>query len=449
MRNSMCIAAVIACAGITAAEPVSYQGVLNENGAPADGMYDMVFTLADQEVGGLALQSVVLNDVEVSGGLFEVELDFDSTHFDGSPRWLAQRVDGTILSPRTPFQYTPYAMRSLISEDLETPWFKDVDTRVLDVHSSFDTAGVIETGSGPASLQARNDSTGATVDLTTRENVGVDADASTTVGQGTGVLGRGGRSGVIGVAEASPLQISGDLLVRTGVSGQALAVVGARQVEYAGVRGLASNPPASFLIRRDAYGVYGEAIRGGDSFSNAYGIYGTTSGAPQGIAYAGYFQGDVHVNGTLTKSNGAFRIDHPQDPENRFLTHSFVESPEMMNIYNGVVTLDADGQAVVRMPGYFEALNRDFRYQLTPIGAAMPSLHVASEISANEFTIAGGVANARVSWEVTGVRQDPGALARPIVVEQDKPEHLRGKYLDPEAYGVGNDKAIHPRPEQH
>ena len=40
----------------------------------------------------------------------------------------------------------------------------------------------------------------------------------------------------------------------------------------------------------------------------------------------------------------------------------------MMNIYNGNVITDANGEAVVALPEWFEALNRDFRYQLTVIG---------------------------------------------------------------------------------
>src|SRR5262249_60204830 len=82
-------------------------------------------------------------------------------------------------------------------------------------------------------------------------------------------------------------------------------------------------------------------------------------------AFAGVFDGDVLITGKLSKGSGSFKIDHPLDPANKYLSHSFVESPDMMNIYNGVVTTDANGDAQVQLPGYFEALNRDFRYQLT------------------------------------------------------------------------------------
>jgi hypothetical protein len=47
--------------------------------------------------------------------------------------------------------------------------------------------------------------------------------------------------------------------------------------------------------------------------------------------------GDLYASGMITKSSGSFKIDHPLDPANKYLSHSFVESPDMMNIYNGVV----------------------------------------------------------------------------------------------------------------
>jgi hypothetical protein len=106
----------------------------------------------------------------------------------------------------------------------------------------------------------------------------------------------------------------------------------------------------------------------------------------------------------------------------------------MMNIYNGNVTLDANGEATVTLPDYFEALNIEYRYQLTPIGAPGPSLYIAQEISGNQFQIAGGTPDSRVSWQVTGVRNDRYARENRIVVEQDKPEAERGTYIyEPEA----------------
>src|SRR5262249_7600037 len=152
-----------------------------------------------------------------------------------------------------------------------------------------------------------------------------------------------------------------------------------------------------------------------DTGSNAYGVWGSSL-----TGQAGHFDGNVQVNGTLSKTMGTFQIDHPLDPANKYLYHSFVESPDMMNVYNGVVTTDASGTAVVKLPDYFEALNRDFRYQLTILGAEFAQVRVAEKIMSNQFTIKTDKPNIEVSWQVTGIRKDAYAQAHPIVVEVEK-----------------------------
>ncbi len=163
---------------------------------------------------------------------------------------------------------------------------------------------------------------------------------------------------------------------------------------------------------------------------------------PGGGGKAGQFDGNVDVTGTLTKGGGAFKIDHPLDPENKYLYHSFVESPDMKNIYDGVVQLDSDGEATIILPDWFAALNRDFRYQLTAIGAPAPGLHIAQEITDNQFRIAGGQAAMKVSWQVTGIRHDAYANAHRIPLEVEKPAAQRGKYLHAAEYEMSNDRRI-------
>jgi hypothetical protein len=145
--------------------------------------------------------------------------------------------------------------------------------------------------------------------------------------------------------------------------------------------------------------------------------------------------------GLLFKGGGGFKIDHPLDPKNKYLYHSFVESPEMKNIYDGVATLDRNGQAWVVLPAWFGALNRDFRYQLTNIGEFAP-VYVAEEIANNRFRIAGGKPGGRVSWMVTGIRQDKYAEKQRIPIEEDKAGDERGLYLHPDAFGQPEQKGI-------
>ncbi len=199
----------------------------------------------------------------------------------------------------------------------------------------------------------------------------------------------------------------------------------------AGVFGTSSTSLASV-------GVWGEAD-GGFSF----GVYGVND-SPGGDGYAGVFFGDVDVTDWLSKGGGSFKIDHPLDPENKYLMHSFVESPDMMNVYNGNVTTDAMGYATVTMPDWFDTLNRDFRYQLTVIGDFAQAV-VSKELENNEFVIRTDKPGVRVSWQITGVRQDPFANARRLQVEVDKPEFLKGRYQHPTAYGQPKDKTTDVR----
>jgi hypothetical protein len=94
---------------------------------------------------------------------------------------------------------------------------------------------------------------------------------------------------------------------------------------------------------------------------------------------------------------------------------------------------------------WFEALNRDFRYQLTPIGASTPNLHVSRKMEDNQFWIAGGEPVMEVSWQVTGIRQDPWVVANRIVVEKDKPLDEQGTYLHPDVYGMSEDAGSVPQ----
>jgi hypothetical protein len=191
--------------------------------------------------------------------------------------------------------------------------------------------------------------------------------------------------------------------------------------------------------------------------SNSAGLYGQSVND-----YAAILDGKVKVTGNLEKAGGSFKIDHPLDPANKYLCHSFVESPDMKNVYDGVVVLDRKGKAEIELPDWFSALNKDFRYQLTAIGAPGPNLYIAEEISEatttitkssnnsssnnnnnnSHFKIAGGTSGMKVSWQVTGIRKDPWANANRIQVEEDKPDKERGYYLHPDVYGQPEENGI-------
>ena len=234
-------------------------------------------------------------------------------------------------------------------------------------------------------------------------NIGVLGESGT----GRGVIGSSDSgTGVIGITE-------GDLgfIFKAGVSGSATKEIG--------VVGQSLSGPGVSGLSDSGNGVEGTSFTG----------------------KAGKFNGNVEVTGNLSKGGGSFKIDHPLDPENKYLYHSFVESPDMMNIYNGNATTDENGQAVVSLPAYFEALNREFRYQLTVIGQFAQAI-VSGEIKDGRFTIGTSAPNVRVSWQVTGIRQDPWANKHRINTEEEKPENEKGFFLHPELYNQNEEKGV-------
>lgn len=159
-------------------------------------------------------------------------------------------------------------------------------------------------------------------------------------------------------------------------------------------------------------------------------------------AFAADFHGDVFINGNFNVTGTKdFQIDHPLDPENKYLRHAAIESSEVLDAYSGNVVTDSNGEADDRLPDWFEALNRDLRYQLTVIGTFAQAV-VASEVKDNRFTIKTSAPGVKVSWQVTGVRSDAYMLKHPFRVEGDKPARERGSYLSPEAFGQPEEKGM-------
>jgi hypothetical protein len=292
---------------------------------------------------------------------------------------------------------------------------------------------------------------------------GSSASASTL----SGTNGATGGTGFAGVSTGgtSGIGVSGDGGTGTGVQGIASASsgIGVAGITVAGtgVYGESTNASAVRGITTTGYAIFGSSSGTGSAgrFDGKVDVIGTlhvnaSSGQadiggptapiesyPYPGAPAGKFNGSVVVNGNLSKASGSFRIDHPLDPANKYLSHSFVESPDMMNIYNGNVTLDRNGEAVVSLPVWFGALNKEFRYQLTCVGGFAP-VYISQEITKNRFKIAGGKAGLKISWQVTGVRQDAWANTHRIPVEEEKSPEDRGSFLHPELFGQPTEKSV-------
>ena len=207
-------------------------------------------------------------------------------------------------------------------------------------------------------------------------------------------------------------------------------------------------------VENASYGVYANGVSNDGLIVRGAGDDGVdVAGADHGIiaegdtdadgqGYAGRFLGDVDVSGTLNANSKNFKIDHPRDPTGKYLKHSTIESRNRLNVYTGNVTLDGAGAATVELPAYVEAINRDYRYQLTAIGAAAPRLHIAAELDNNSFRIAGGEAGMKVSWRITGIRNDAWAREHPFQSVVDKPAAKQGTYRNPEVHGVPRTQGI-------
>jgi hypothetical protein len=280
-------------------------------------------------------------------------------------------------------------------------------------------------------------------------HTGSDPGVAGYSGGGNGVYGEGGgtNSGVYGYCVngtgAYGVSASG-----TGVQGTSTGGIGVAGVTSAsvGVQGTSTHGDGVSGKSTNGDGVSGNSSNGagvsGVSFAGP-GVFGKTTGRPidpdPGVKrVAGFFDGGLKV----INGDKDFTIDHPLDPRNKYLVHTCIESSERKNVYDGVALLDRDGAVWVELPEWFEALNGDFRYQLTAVGGAAPDLHVAEEISENRFKIAGGEEGMKVCWQVTGCRRDPWAAANPFEVELEKREQERGRYLEPSVYGAPEEQRV-------
>lgn len=322
--------------------------------------------------------------------------------------------------------------------------------------SLFNTGGHeywLDSGSGTAGVGAGNfaiyDNTLGATRLVVTKNGLIGIGTTAPVAQ-LEVVG----SAVPGVVQGAVLAYGYPSSADSGVSGWGTEVFGGNASGLAGTAGsgvYGAGGAAPLGGGTDGAGGYFVGGNSGGTGSSGDGI--TAVAGVSGNAYAGNFVGNVTITGWVGAAAKYFKIDHPLDPANKYLVHASIESSEMMNLYSGNVMLDGQGQAWVTVPDWFEALNGDFRYQLTAIGHAGPGLYIAQEISGGRFQIAGGSADTKVSWQVTGVRRDPYAKAHPLVVEEAKDTRTRGYYIHPELYGAPAEKQLewarHPQAMKH
>lgn len=471
---------------------INYQGLLADaTGNPITGSYSISFRIYSASSGGSLLWGPQTSNINVDAGAFSVELGpISYSIFNGSERWLSIQVGND--AEMVPRKHLVSVGNSFRAYDADRVDGKDADS-FADVNHTHPAIGD-HLGNHTATENVKlnnhwlsNDGNSEGIFVNTSGGV---TTSSWVVGNG-GVWGydpndatRYGRVGGSSVGAIygqynntnNPPSIWGYIATSSSGAygsysddtGNAFGRLGASSKRGVYGQNGSGNGSDWGYIGGSGIGVYGEYNEGMtpnswgflgtsnsgvsgtylDDTGSVFGLLGTSSkrgvygqnganwGFIGGPTYAGYFNGTGRFTGTLTKPAGSFEIDHPLDPANKYLYHSFVESPDMMNIYNGNAKLDANGEAWVELPMWFQALNKDYRYQLTPVGAPGPNLYIAEKISNNRFKIAGGTPESEVSWQVTGVRQDVYANKHRIQVEVEKTDAERGKYLHPEEHGM-------------
>jgi len=404
----------------------TYQGRLTDGGSPANGAYDLRFLVYDAEVGGSQVGNVIIykDDLTVTEGLFTVYLDFGGNVFTGSPCYLDISVRPgsstgvyTTLSPRQLLSPTPYALYSASTGALQGQA----------ISAGAPQAGQVLKWDGGQWLAASTDHDHYGAHWSGSAPQGLWVSTSANTDGAAGVLGQAGSGSGSNYHPYAAAGVWGDSSSGIGVAGTSASGNGVYGFSSVG-NGVAGYSSAHSGVVGESASTNG--VEGISHASAGAGIYASNDKG----GYAGYLSGKVRVTGFLEKAGGGFVIDHPLDAANTYLYHSFVESPDMKNIYDGVATLDASGRAAIELPAWFESLNQDFRYQITCIGGFAP-VYVAQEIQGNRFTIAGGKPGMKVSWQVTGIRHDPWAAQHRMQVEVSKPPQERGKYLYPAEYG--------------
>jgi len=414
---------------------MQYQGFLtDESGEPLDDTLFMTFRIYNHPtLPGPVIWAETLS-VIVTGGLFNVQLGsvnpISDIVFAEPARWLGITVvPDPEIEPRTRLVTVPWAYRAAtvdgasgggifgdihLHSKLTVGGAAEGDPGRIEVTDGVDPVIIADGASGQVSIGLADPDGQLHVEtsdylysasFTSFYPAGeANAVRAEHLGAGTydakGVYGRsvqGDYYGIGGLFEGGWVGVGG-LVFPTesnsyyGVRGEVFGGSGWNYGLYGTVGGVGGNVGVEGDASGDSlnFGVRGWAT-GTSEFAGNCGVFGSVGGlgARYGIYgdagspianYAGWFHGNVNVTGTLSKGGGGFKIDHPLDPQNKYLYHSFVESPDMKNVYDGVVVLDANGQAVVELPYYFGAVNKDFRYQLTCIGGFAP-VYIAEEMS--------------------------------------------------------------------
>ncbi len=448
-KSAVCLIALFSFAGALYSQvpgTLSYQGILlqSDGSAITDGAHTVVFNFYTASTGGSATLTRTIS-VTTSKGLYTCVIGDGSSGNAALPSsvgsqqlYIGINVDGgSELSPRAQLTTSPYSFQAQSAYSMNSSGLSGT-VAIANGGTAASTAAAARTNLGLAigtNVEAWN---------TNLDNLAGGSLTGSLVGSGinasnitTGTLNGSLVGSGINATNLTTGTLAGSL-VGSGINGSNVTtgtISGSRI--GAGIDG--SNITSGTIGGSTSINTSGNitvSLTSGNAgyfFSNNnYGVYASSN-----LTDAGHFVGSVTITNGLFVTGGtkSFKIDHPLDPANKYLVHAAIESDEVMNLYNGIVVLDKNGEAIVTLPNWFQALNKDFRYQLTCVGG-FAQVYIAEEVSNNSFKIAGGKSGMKVSWQITGVRNDPYIRKHPMDVELAKKGFEVGKYLNPKEYGV-------------
>ncbi len=247
------------------AEPFTYQGKLDDNGQPANGLYDLQVRLLDGPDPGTAAQIELLqlNDVPVSNGIFTTELNFTTT-FDGTPYWLELGVRAgastggySQLLPTQAITATPEAQVSLSAAT-----------------GSIDSAAIADGSVGAADIDTTQVQARVTGNCPTGQSIrSIEATGAVTcevddVSQGWSFTGNDISTGqFLGTTNSEPLELQVNGLRVLRITDQTLFAAHAPNI----VAGSRHNVIAATDLNGDP--VAGATLSGGyGAFVNACGV---------------------------------------------------------------------------------------------------------------------------------------------------------------------------------
>jgi hypothetical protein len=500
---------ILLCASSFAQVPekMNYQAIVKDisGNLVSNQTIGMQISILQNTATGTAVYIEVQTPTTNANGLFTLEIgtgavvsgDFTTIDWSNANYFIKTEIDPTggvsyTNTGTNQLLSVPYALHSKTAENVNNDLVDDADadpTNEIELPTGGTNGQILQTdgsgiytwvNQGVNSLDASYDNGGSGLGRTIDADTGaVEIIASFL--NGNALLLENNNTGTSLVANnTNPANTSASIVANTnsnsnlssailgkttgaayGVTGEAVsgsnteaAVFGnnRRNNGGSGVLGIGFNGVTARTGNSSGYAVFAENTDNitplgngvGVSGKGFYGVYGEDRYAGnQNGAYGVYANGNMGASGTKT-----FNIDHPKDPKNKFLRHFSMESNEVLNVYRGTTAFDANGNAMIELPDYFNDINKNISYQLTPVGAYMPLFVKEKVNSENKFEVSGGDPGKEVSWAVYAERNDLYLKKHPEqrAVEIEKRASEKGKYLIPSLYDAKPEKGIFIKP---